>query len=97
MGLEVIFSDVAIDMLMSIGEFIENEWGVKQTYKFLEKAHKIIDLASKHPYMFKASPFKDNIRIGIITKQTSFFYEIKENAIVILFFWDNRQDPLFVP
>jgi plasmid stabilization system protein ParE len=95
MGLEVVFSDVAIDMLISIGEFIENKWSPTQTNKFLEKVHKTIDLASKHPYMFKASSFKDNIRIGLVSKQTSFFYEIKENEIVILFFWDNRQDPMF--
>ncbi len=45
--------------------------------------------------MFKASDFKDDIRIGYISKQTSFFYKIQENEIIILFFWDNRQEPLF--
>lgn len=95
MGLAVVFSDVATDMLISIGEFIENKWGVKQTQKFLEKAHKTIGLASEYPYMFKASSLSDDIRIGLISHQTSFYYRIQENEIIILFFWDNRQEPLF--
>jgi len=53
-----------------------------------------IQLLPKHPFMYKASVFKNNVRKSIISKQNSFFYEIQENKIVILFFWDNRQEPL---
>jgi len=45
--------------------------------------------------MFKASLIEDSVRKGFISKQTSFFYEIHENEIIILFFWDNRQEPMF--
>jgi len=61
----------------------------------LKKAYKTIDLAAKNPYMFKSSSIKENVRIGLVTKQTSFFYEVHENEIIILFFWDNRQEPIF--
>lgn len=95
MALKVIFHDEAAEMLVLIGEFIEKKWSERETRKFLEKVQKTISLVAQQPYMFKASPFDENVRIGFVTKQTSFFYEIRENEIIILFFWDNRQEPMF--
>jgi plasmid stabilization system protein ParE len=95
MSLKIIFTDDATNILLSITNFIDNKWGVKEGEKFLEKVHKTLDLVSNHPYMFKASSIKEDIRIGLISKQTSFFYRINENELIILFFWDNRQEPIF--
>ena len=44
--------------------------------------------------MYKASVFETNVRKAITSKQNSLFYEIQENKIVILFFWNNRKEPL---
>ncbi|MEP6611083.1 MAG: type II toxin-antitoxin system RelE/ParE family toxin [Mucilaginibacter sp.] len=95
MTLDIIFTDDAIDILLSITDFIENKWTSKEADRFLERVHKVLGLTAKNPYMFKASDFKDDIRIGYISKQTSFFYKVQENEIIILFFWDNRQEPFF--
>ena len=97
MSLAIIFTDDAIDILISIVNFIEAGWGVKHGEKILTRTYKILDLISKDPYMYKASSIKEDIRIGIISRQTSFFYKIQENEIIILFFWDNRQQPIFNP
>jgi len=96
MSLAVIFTDDASGMLLSITNLSENKWGAKQAEKFLTKTYKIIDLISTQPYLFKASVIKENVRIGIVSKQTSFFYEVHDDKIIILFFWDNRQDPIFI-
>jgi|SRR5579872_1209360 len=96
MNLEIIFTDDASYMLLSITNFIENKWGKKQAEKFLSKVYKTLDLISKQQYLFKASAIQENVRIGIVSKQTSFFYEIQDSEIIILFFWDNRQDPIFI-
>jgi len=82
-------------MLVNIAELIENKWSQREAKKFLEKVQKTLGLVSIQPYMFKASHFDENIRVGLIAKQTSFYYEIHENEIIILFFWDTRQEPLF--
>jgi cytochrome c oxidase subunit IV len=63
--------------------------------KLLAKVYKTLFLASEIPYMFKAFTLSDNIRVGLISKQTSFFYRVQENEIIILLFWDNRQEPMF--
>ena len=46
--------------------------------------------------MFKASELGENIRIGLITKQSSVLYEILEDAIFLHYFWDNRQEPMIL-
>ncbi len=51
-------------------------------------------IISHQPYMFKASILTQDIRKGIISKQKSFFYKVHKDSIEILFFWDNRQEPI---
>lgn len=95
MALEIIFSEDAIETLISTTSFIENRWGARQVDNFLEKVFKILILASENPYMYKAFMLSNNTRVALISKQTSFIYRIQENEIIILFFWDNRQDSIF--
>jgi len=95
MALKIVFSDDATETLLLITGHIRNNWGSRQADKFLEKVHKTLDLTAKNPYMFKASTIEENVRKGLISKQTSFFYEIHESEIFILFFLDNRQEPFF--
>jgi plasmid stabilization system protein ParE len=95
MARKIVFTDDGIDTLQSTASFIESKWNSKQAEKFLEKVYKTLFLASENPYMFKAFSLSDNIRVGLISKQTSFFYRVEENEIVILFFFDNRQEPFF--
>ncbi len=58
MSLQFIFTDVAIDILKSITNFIENKWGKKKADKFLEQVYKKTNLVSQNPYMYKASSIK---------------------------------------
>ncbi len=46
---DIIFTDDAIDILLSITDFIENKWTVKEADQFLEKVHKTLDLTAKKP------------------------------------------------
>jgi plasmid stabilization system protein ParE len=73
MALEIIFSDDGIDSLITTVNFIEEKWSTNQAYKFLDIVYKKLALAAQNPYMYKAFRLSDNIRICIISKQTSFF------------------------
>lgn len=73
---------------------IEEKWGVEQAGVFVKRVKKVLQLISQQPYLFKASITND-VRKATISKQTSVFYEVAEASIIILFFWDNRQEPLF--
>jgi hypothetical protein len=45
MALKIVFSDDAIETLISTASFIENRWGEKQTYKFLKRVDDVLSLA----------------------------------------------------
>lgn len=94
MSLEIIFSQLALENLVSITEFINHKWGKKHSDKFKTQIAKTLKTLSSQPYIFKASALFTEVRKGTISMLTSFFYQIHQNHIEILFFVDNRQEPL---
>lgn len=95
MGLNLVVTDKATEMLVSISLFIEQKWSLNQAEIFLTKCFNTFEKIKKQPYIFKASTFDQSIRVGNISKQCAFFYQVSETEITILFMWDNRQEPIF--
>jgi plasmid stabilization system protein ParE len=93
MNLAISWSDEAIETFDAIVLFIEKKWSERQAKIFIKQTQKIFSLISDYPYMYKAS-ISSNVRQAFITKQTSVYYEIHKTHITILFFWDNRQEPI---
>lgn len=94
MSLPVVFSPLALDGMISIAEFILEKWGIKSSRKFQIQVERTLKTLGKQPYMFKASALASDVRKGIISRQTSFIYQIHQDRIEILFFIDNRQEPI---
>jgi len=46
-----------------------------------------------NPQAFPAVDLRMNLRQSVLTEQTTIYYEIKTDAIVILSLFDNRKDP----
>jgi len=93
MSLSILWTDEAKETFDIIVNFLENNWGSTSAKKFIEVTLQKIILISGQPYLFKASISK-NVRRAVITKHTSMFYEVSNEQIIILFFMDNRQEPL---
>ncbi|WP_439584760.1 type II toxin-antitoxin system RelE/ParE family toxin [Dyadobacter bucti] len=94
MSLSIRWTSEAEESFSQIIFYLENKWSERQVKKFLQTVNKTIFHIAKFPYMFEASLFKPNVRKAFITKQCSLFYEVGEDTIVLLFFWDNRRKPL---
>ena len=94
MSLIVVFSIEAIETFEAIQSQIRERWGQSAVAKFERRTVKIVDTISKSPLIFQSIRENPNIRKGIINRNCSFFYEIRRNRIEVLFFWDNRQEPL---
>src|ERR1700748_625044 len=94
MSLSIYYTPRSKQTLSSVYNFIKNKFGLKSAEKFITKAEKTIELISVHPLMFKASSIDEHVRIALITKQTSLFYRVTNTSIHLLFFWDNRQEPI---
>jgi plasmid stabilization system protein ParE len=90
---KISWSKEANQNLDSIIEYLEFNWTKKQTTNFFEKLEKRLVLISKNPQSFPALEFNKSVRKSVLTTQTSIFYEIKNEEVVILFLFDNRQNP----
>jgi plasmid stabilization system protein ParE len=95
MAFNVIFSDEAIETFQSIGQQIQVRWSEKEVNEFRKRAYKVVDIISVYPLIFQAVNKTENVRKAFIHENCSMFYSVNSTHIEILFFWDNRQDPIF--
>lgn len=75
-------------------EFIEKKWGDKQIQDFILLVEKKIDLVRSGLITGKRSKI-DNVRILVISEQTTLAYEVfeEELRIELTTFWNNQIDP----
>lgn len=86
MALSIFYTESAKETITSVYLFTPQKFGDRVADKFIKKTEKTIKLISEQPYMFKESSFEINVRIGLITKQTSIFYRVINSSNHILFF-----------
>ncbi len=91
---EVLISETAAETFEAIRTQILQRLGNKAVEDFERNTLRILKLIQQSPFMFKETKLDPNIRKGLIKKRSSVFYEVKSNIIIVLFFWDNRQDPV---
>jgi plasmid stabilization system protein ParE len=77
-----------------IVELLDSVWGTKETTKFIKRVNQLLFTIREQPFIFKFSEINLDIKKALISKQTSFFYKIEKDRIIILYFWDNRQEPI---
>ena len=96
MSLDVRWTDEAEFTFDHIVSFILEHWGERSSEKFIAKTRNTLLNISRQPFLFPESDI-ENVRKALITRQSSVFYEIHSDYIMLVFFWDNRQDPIFIP
>lgn len=93
MSLEIRWSIEAEITFDAIYQFVYSQWDLKQAEKLKVQTLKVLEQIALHPHLFRESEIK-NVRKALISKHTSLFYEISEETILLVFFWDNRQNPV---
>ena len=94
MGLEVSFSEEAYETLYAVLDFLEEKWGKNYSKKLLSNIYRKIDLISENPFIYEQTSIP-GLRKANISNYTSLLYRLHNNEIRVMFFWDNRQEPLF--
>jgi len=92
-GYSIDWSDEASDNLDSIIEYLQNKWTDREIRRFFKKLDKRIDLISKNPLLFPVVDLTMNARRSVLTAQTTIYYQIKLDVVIILSLFDNRRDP----
>jgi len=95
MNLPVGFSVQAGETYDAIIEQLNARWGSKFVNQFEQKVTKTIVLISASPTLYPLADFGIDVHRCVLHKNCSMFYRVHSTHITILYFWDNRQDPLF--
>ena len=90
---EIIWSKRAYSELKSILEFYNKRNGnTNYSLKLLEEIEDLLNTLSRSEYIGRLTSNKKT-RV-VVMKVYLIFYEINDNRIEILSFWDNRQDDI---
>ena len=95
MNYDVIFSREAEQTLGKIKEQINSRWGKHQVIKFEKRVEEVINLIAQSPFVYKSTSHFPNVHKGFVHRNCSIFYKIDDTIVTVLFFIDNRQDPIF--
>ena len=93
MALEIEWSRRADKRFDAILEYLEKEWGEKAVKTFVQKVYDFLDLIIVFPNIGTLEDKTKNIFGFVVVSQITIFYRIKLNRIILLNFFDNRQDP----
>jgi plasmid stabilization system protein ParE len=75
----------------SIKGYIKQEWGEKTVSEFIQKTDSFFNLLKNYPAIGQIE--KDDIRGFQLSPQTRILYRAQNERIVILSFFDVRQNP----
>ena len=92
-GYNIVWSEEALSNLDSIIEYLQNRWTDREISRFFKKLDKRVDIIARNPLAYPVVEVRINIRRSVLSEQTSIYYEIKSDVIVILSLFDNRKDP----
>ncbi len=88
--LQIKWSPLAVESYLTTIEFIRVKWSNKTVLDFEEKVEKLLERLSKFQQLCPPADKYPMLRKCVISKQTSLVYEIKDNEIEIVTFYDNR-------
>lgn len=93
MALKIVWSKKADKKFDKILDYLQLKWGEKATSKFVKKVYNFLDILSDFPEIGTIENREKEIRGFTIVKQINIFYQVRKNKIILLDFYDNRQNP----
>jgi plasmid stabilization system protein ParE len=93
MALEIYWSKRADKRFDEILKYLKLKWGEKTVKSFVKKVYDFLDILSEFPEIGTMENQGLNIRGFVIFKQITLFYQIRDTQIILLNFYDNRQEP----
>lgn len=93
MAFEVIWTELALEDVESIINYLTENWSDKIANEFNEILIDHLKMISDAPYAGIASSKEDNVRKILVTKHNALYYRIEVQKIVLLGFFDTRMNP----
>jgi hypothetical protein len=92
---EVVYTETYKITLIAVINNVENAYGALVADKLLNRIDRIVEKIIKSPILYQAIAVDPRFRRAVISSQSSLVYEVTETKIILLYIFDNRQDPVF--
>jgi len=89
---KLFWTDEAIQNLEEILDYLDFYWTTGESDRFKQKLSKMLGLIKKNPFLFPISVYNKRLRKAVLSKQTTIFYEVKENVIYLAYLFVNKKD-----
>jgi len=93
MALKIVWTKRADKSFDKIIVYLEIEWNTRVVKSFVKKTYDLLDILIEFPEIGSIENEEKNIRGFTLIKQVNVFYKIKEDELIILNFFTNRQNP----
>ncbi|OFX61993.1 MAG: hypothetical protein A2066_19395 [Bacteroidetes bacterium GWB2_41_8] len=93
MALKIKWSKYADQNFDRILGYLEAEWGEIVTRAFVRRTYEFLDLLAEFPEIGSVENQEKQIRGFVLVKHVTVFYICKDDSIILLNFYDNRQKP----
>lgn len=93
MACEIIWTENAREDLKNIFTYLQQEWSSRIAENFLVECYSKIDLIAHFPYIGVQSEKINSVRRILVTKHNALFYKVERKNIILLDFFDTRQQP----
>lgn len=91
--MEIIWTQKARFTFFDNIKYLEHYWNDAIAEDFENETLRVLDIVQKNPHIGRYDE-DFGCNVILIVKQISLLYEIINNEIVLLTFWDNRQKPI---
>ena len=93
MALKIEWTKRADKKFDTILVYLNEEWGERVTANFVKKVYEFLDVLVEYPEIGTLEHKQKGVRGFTIVKQVSIFYKVSGNKIILLDFFDTRQNP----
>ena len=93
MALKIVWSKRASLKFDQIITYLIDESSEKSAKQFISKVFDFLEILSEFPEIGSVENKEKNIRGFTIVKQVNLYYRIKNDKIILIIFFDNRQNP----
>ena len=92
---EILWTPTARKSFEKIAFYLEKNWTEREVRNFVSDTVGLLSNLKIQPEMCRPSLKRRNVRIGTVNKHTQIFYHYqpKKRQIVVLLFWNVKQDP----
>ncbi|PIY30902.1 MAG: hypothetical protein COZ08_10295 [Bacteroidetes bacterium CG_4_10_14_3_um_filter_42_6] len=91
----IFWSPLAEETYLKTLSRILERWTVKEAEDFDAKVESLIEKLKTHKRLCPPSDKQKNLRLCVIAPQTSLVYQINDNIIELIAFFDNRSEHQF--